>query len=187
MAIVVNDPTAPTSPGPVASSPPAPVANPAGTPVSNDLVTYNQLQASAKVKGTAEADRLSTKELIADKDHVIATGDGNDVFIFRQDDATNPALRNAVVDMGGGDQDQIVMANQLSDYQITFRDNGSIKFEFIGDFESGGALDNAAITFQGAELFTFRNINYNVASGESPFYEAQTFTLEELMAQYGLM
>ena len=188
MATVVNDPSAPSTAQPTPTPSGTPIKNPAATPTSSPdgvqykAATYTGTGDNVKVKGTADADRISTKDLLADSDHVIATGAGNDVFIYRQDDATNSALRNAVVDLGAGDGDQIVFANLLSDYQITFRDNGSIKFEYIGD----GTTDNAAITFQGAELFTFRNIDHQYDGTPDVYYKAQTFTLAELKAIYDI-
>lgn len=178
MATVYNDPSSPNS-GPAPTTNSAEVKRADATPTSNADVTYSpatyktSASGDTKVSGTSGADRVSTKDLLADSDHVIKLGDGNDVFIFRQDDATNPALRNAVVDMGAGDKDQIVLANEISDYQITIRDNGSIKFEYVGS----SGLDNAAITFQGAELFTFRNISDD---GDGKIYKSTTYTLAEL-------
>ena len=185
MAVVVNEPGS-NSPPPAPAG--APIARPAATPTSSPdgvkyvAATYTGTDDNVKVKGTAGNDRISTKDLIADSDHVIATGAGDDVFIYRQDDATNPLLRNAVVDLGSGDKDQIVFANLLSDYQVTFRDNGSVKFEYIG----AGDGDNAAITFQGAELFTFRNIDHNYDGSPDVYYKAETYTLAQLKAAYGL-
>lgn len=186
MAVVVNEPGSDTPvPAPAGVPIPRPAATPTSSPDGDQYVpaTYTGTGDNVKVKGTAGNDRISTKDLLADSDHVIATGAGNDVFIFRQDDATNVNLRNAVVDLGSGDKDQVVLANLLSDYQVTFRDNGSIKFEYIGD---GSAEDNAAITFQGAELFTFRNIDHNFDGSADVYYEAQTYTLAELKAAYGV-
>lgn len=188
MATTVNDPSNPKTGG-------APVQNapeqnrPDATPTSNnDGVKYTaatyKVSASGdtKVTGTAGDDRVSTKDLIADSDKVIKLGAGDDVFIFRQDDSTNSSLRNAVVDLGEGSRDQIVLANEISDYQITFRDNGSIKFEYVGNLLTA-ANTGAAITFQGAELFTFRNISDN---GDGKFYDSRTYTLDQLRAEFGL-
>ncbi|CAO4167619.1 hypothetical protein CLBKND_01017 [Methylorubrum aminovorans] len=187
MATVVNDPTVPSTTQPSPEPQSDPIKNPAATPTSSpdgvqyQAATYTGTGDNVKVKGTAGADRISTKDLLADSDHVITTGAGNDVFIFRQDDATNPALRNALVDLGAGDNDQIVLANMMSDYQITFRNNGSIKFEYIGD----DTTDNAAITFTGAEMVTFRNIDHNAGSPDV-YYKAESYTIAELAAIYGV-
>jgi hypothetical protein len=186
MAVVANQPGSETPPPEPAGQP---IKNPAATPTSSPdgtkyvLPTVVRNGDDVKVKGSVDNDRVSTKDLLLDSDHVIATGAGDDVFIFRQDDATNPALRNAVVDLGAGSADQIVLANTLQDYQVTFRDNGSIKFEYIGD----GTHDNAAITFQGAEIFTFRNISHDAdPSTPDVYYAAQSYTLAELKAAYGV-
>ncbi|WP_416357034.1 hypothetical protein ACLNGM_02435 [Aureimonas phyllosphaerae] len=181
MAVVVNDPSNPDTATPVQSAPTQ--SRPDATPTSGNGVTYKNATVvqngdDVKVKGSAEADRVSTKDLLRDSDHVINLGAGDDVFIFRADDATNSKLRNAVVDMGTGSNDHVVLANEISDYQITFRENGSIKFEYVGN----GQTDNAAITFNGAEQFTFRNISDDGMT----FRESQTFTYAELMKELGV-
>jgi len=187
MATTVNDPqNSNTAPAPKTLADEQ--NRPDATPTSNNAgvkytaATYTtSASGDTKVVGTAGDDRISTKDLIADTDHIIKLGAGNDVFIFRQDDSTRSDLRNAVVDLGAGDKDQIVLANEISDYQITFRDNGSIKFEYVGNLPD--ANTGAAITFQGAELFTFRNISDN---GDGKFYDSRTYTLDELKAEFGL-
>ncbi|KQO91412.1 hypothetical protein ASF32_22665 [Methylobacterium sp. Leaf91] len=52
-----------------------------------------------------------------------------------------------------GDNDQVYLANQISDYEFTLRSDGGIKIHYIG------TTDGAAVTFYGAESFTFRNID----------------------------
>jgi hypothetical protein len=189
MAVVVNEPSPNTPKPPVTNVDSR--ARPEATPTSGNngeklnAPTVTGSGDNIKVKGSAEADRISTKDLLIDSDKVIGTGAGDDVFIFRQDDATNSSLRNAVVDMGAGDNDRVVLANEISDYQITFRENGSIKFEYVGN----GGTNNAAITFTGAEHFTFRNIvDTPSADPDAPkFYDAQTFTVSELAARFGVV
>lgn len=181
MAVTVNQPGNPNPP----ETNTDPVSNPAGVPTSQPggtkyvLPTETRNGSDVKVNGSANNDSVTSKDLLRDTDHVIGTGKGDDVFYFFQSDNTNSKLRGAVVDLGAGDKDQVVLANQLSDYTVTFFDNNKIVvFEYTGD----GGHNNAKITFSGAEIFTFRNIDDHTGQANA----AQTFTVDGLRAAYGL-
>lgn len=110
---------------------------------------------TGKVKGSAEADRATLYDLTQDKDQVINTGAGDDVFIFHGAQSKQLGHINAVVDLGTG-HDTVYLAYEITDYLITTRDNGDIKLQYVG---TDASIHGAAITFKNADSFVFRNVD----------------------------
>lgn len=149
---------------------------------------------TTKIAGTDGNNAFSITDLQKDSDQIIATGAGND--IFRWNGAEGVKAGNGTRDVNGiikfgadaeqNTGDQVFLANQISDYEFSLRADGGIKIHYIG------STDGAAITFYGADEFTFRNIvdvdsnnlvdgiNYELVGGTN--YENVTYTHDELYA-----
>lgn len=124
---------------------------------------------TGKVVGSAGDDRASLFDIQKDNDQVIKMLDGDDVFVFGPND-TNVDL-NGIVLMGDGGNDQVFLNHLMSDYVFSLRSDGGIKIQYMN--EPDGAGD--AVTFYGADTFTFRNID---SAGMN--YTNTTFTHDEL-------
>ncbi|WP_156467827.1 hypothetical protein [Methylobacterium sp. Leaf91] len=161
-----------------AAFPSAPEASPGGdvTPTKGySFATSKGSGESVKVSGSSGNDVITISDLQKDSDQVINTGSGNDLFRWNGAegaragadtfDTNGNLLLKATEDVNGivkfgdkqtdglGDNDQVYLANQISDYEFTLRSDGGIKIHYIG------TTDGAAVTFYGAESFTFRNID----------------------------
>jgi hypothetical protein len=138
------------------------------TPTGNAAMTGLD---TGKVIGSDGNDRATLFDLQKDSDQIIRMLDGDDVFVFGPND-TNVDI-NGLVFMGDGGNDQVFLNHLMSDYVFTARVAGGIKIHFIGDPDGSGD----AVTFYGAETFTFRNID---DSGLN--YVNTTYTHDELYA-----
>lgn len=147
--------------------------SPEPTPNNDGVPTgYNKVAtpSNGKVEGTAGNDRVSISDLIKDKDQIIKTYDGDDIFNFNGNESKLPQnidRVNGIVDFGDGN-DTVFLGYQLSDYTFTLRSDGGIKIQYTGDNHD---IDGVAVTFRNAENFTFRNVDDQ--SGQN----FETFTL----------
>ncbi len=130
-------------------------------------------QDTGKVTGSSGNDRATLFDLVKDKDQIIKLGDGDDVFVFRNNaDGSNGAI-NGIVD-GGNGEDHVFLAGSLADYEFSLRSDGSIKIHYVADADG----DGAAVTFRGFETFTFRNISADGLTN----YQNDVFSADALKA-----
>ncbi len=138
------------------------------TPTGNAAMTGLD---TGKVVGSDGNDRSTLFDLQKDGDQVIKMLSGDDVFVFGPNDTKVDI--NGLVFMGDGGNDQVFLNHLMSDYIFTYRAADGIKIQYIGETDGSGD----AVTFYGAETFTFRNID---SSGLN--YVNTTYTHDELYA-----
>ncbi|RDE05315.1 hypothetical protein [Sphingomonas aracearum] len=134
------------------------------------------------VTGSTGADRATLYDLERDKDQVINLGAGDDLFVF----GTNTTLKdlNGIVKMGDGpnDFDQVFLTHAITDYVFSLRSDGGIKIQYLGETDANGMAHGDAVTFYGAEQFTFRNITTD-AAGQSVNYENTVISAADLYSR----
>lgn len=124
---------------------------------------------NGQIKGTSGDDKATLATVLADKDQIINLGDGNDVFIFRNNaEGSNGGINGLV--SGGDGFDHVFFNGQMSDYIFTIRSNGGIKAHYTPDGDDG-----AAVTFNGWESFTFRGVDTDGVN-----HQDLTLTYEQL-------
>jgi hypothetical protein len=128
-------------------------------------------QSSGKVVGSDAADRGTLYDLEKDNDQVINLGAGDDVFVFGPN--TQSVDINGIVKMGDG-FDRVFLNYRVEDFVFTTRSDGGIKVQYLAEPDGKGD----AVTFYGAEEFTFRNIDR--ATGTD--YTTTTYTHDQLYA-----
>lgn len=123
----------------------------AGTPIGLNVISAG---ANGQVKGTNGDDRATLATILADKDQLIKLGEGDDVFIFRNNNEGVSTRINGVLS-GGEGNDRVFLGGELSDYLFSIRSDGGLKIQRVID---GPGEDGAAVTFYSFEEFTFRGI-----------------------------
>lgn len=147
---------------------------------------------SGKLIGSAGNDKVTISDLQADRDQVIKTGAGDDLFNFAGSESRLPQNLdrvNALLYMGDGDgdtNDTVLLAFQQQDYSFTVKADGGIKVQYVGSVDLNGDgnidskdVDGVAVTFYGADKFTFTNIDDTNGTN----YATYTLTTDQLKAQ----
>ncbi|WAJ29168.1 hypothetical protein [Antarcticirhabdus aurantiaca] len=132
-----------------------------------------------KYTGSDGNDRVSISDLVKDNDQIIKTGAGDDIFNFNGSESRLPQnvdRVNGIVDLGTGGNDGVFLGFQLDDYKYTVRSDGGLKIQYVGD---NGDVDGVAVTFRGAEYFTFRNVDD--VTGQN--FQTYTISHDELVAR----